>query len=202
MVIFSFDVDSVLLDTEEEILNHIDKVYNKKLTQKDVTHWTFYSENFPAVIDLFQDPNLYKNIKAIDGMVETMEKIVEHYGHSSIQLVTSSHEKVASSKEKALNSIFGHIKDWEHISIIHVGLKDHDENNPHHKHEHSIHTIMIDDAIHNIEGHINHHSDNKGILVDFGYGWNQDFEHPNVKRVKSPKELLDTVNHMLSNQNN
>ena len=63
MVIFSFDVDSVLLDTEEEILNHIDKVYNKKLTQKDVTHWTFYSENFPAVIDLFQDHPELKSLQ-------------------------------------------------------------------------------------------------------------------------------------------
>ena len=36
--------------------------------------------------------------------------------------------------------------------------------------------------------------DNKeAILVDFGYGWNQDFEHPLVTRISKPKEIITTL---------
>ena len=201
--LLSFDVDSVLLDTEEVIFERINAVYNRVINAKDVTHWTFYMENFPSILEYFGNPELYEKVKPIYEMIEVMREVIEIYGANNIQLITSSHSDMKEAKEAALRRFYGHLKDWEKIDIIHVGLKDEDmgegleSNISHHKHVFSENSILIDDAIHNIEDHLNHNHYNEAILVDFGYGWNQNFTHSRAIRAKSAGSILDIIKRKL-----
>jgi len=108
--LLSFDVDSVILDTEEVIFEYIYKNYGKKITSKDVTHWTYYIENFPSVLQYFGNPEIYEKVKAIAGMIKVMEEVVQEYGIERIQLITSSHEGIKTAKEEAINRYYGHIQ--------------------------------------------------------------------------------------------
>lgn len=44
-MLISLDVDSVLLKTEERVLEEIKNLYNIKLDLKDITYWNFYKDN-------------------------------------------------------------------------------------------------------------------------------------------------------------
>lgn len=196
--LLSFDVDSVLLDTEEVIFEYVKKNYNTVIGPKDVTHWTYYIENFPSVLQYFGNPEIYEKVEPIYDMIEVMSEVIELYGAENIQLITSSHEAISEAKEDAVNRYYGHLKDWDKIDIVHVGLNHESDGKSHHKHEYSENTILIDDAIHNIEDHLNYNHDNFGILVDFGYGWNQDFNNNRAPRAKSPSSILDIIKRKLS----
>lgn len=196
----SFDVDSVLFDTEAIIIKEIKEIYGVTITQKDVTHWDFYAENFPKILDKFASNNFYETVKKIEQMDNVLESIIEGYGINSLQLVTSTHSNVKNSKEEALNRLFSHIKGFEIIPIIHVGLKETGHvggEEVHHKYEYSKNTILIDDAIHNIHDHVEINKGDKGLLVDFGYGWNQNYENDNVFRVRTPNEIIEKINEII-----
>jgi hypothetical protein len=198
--ILSFDVDSVLLDTEEIIFEYIYENYQIKITSKDLTHWTYYIENFPSVLQYFGNPEIYEKVGPIVEMISVMEEVIKMYGAEQIQLITSSHKDIKQSKEDAINKFFGHLTDWEKIDVIHVGLGNFNNNDDsHHKHTFSENTILIDDAIHNIKDHLNYNHNNKGILVDFGYGWNQGFENKRATRATSPKMILETIKRLSKN---
>lgn len=202
--LLSFDVDSVLLDTEEVIFNRIKDEYNVVIGPMDVTHWTYYIENFPSILEYFGNPELYDKVEPIYEMIDVMAEVIELYGAENIQLITSSHSKMKDAKEMALKRFYGHLKDWDKIEVIHVGLKEdesgenHEPETPHHKHVFSENTILIDDAIHNMEDHLNYNHYNFGILVDFGYGWNQNFSSDRAPRAKSPKSILEIIKRRLS----
>ncbi len=192
-ILLSFDVDSVLLDTEEIIFEYILKNYGKKVTPKDVTHWSYYIENFPSVGEYFGNPEIYEKVLPIVEMIYVMEELVRLYGAECIQLITSSHGLIKEAKEAAINKYYGHIEDWDKIEIIHVGLNHVDDDVPHHKHIFSENTLLIDDAIHNIEDHLEYNYNNHGILVDFGYGWNQDYKNIRMIRATSAKMVLESI---------
>ena len=191
--LLSFDVDSVLLDTEEVIFKYIEKEYGKIITSKDVTHWTYYIENFPSVLEYFGNPEIYQKVEPVQGMIYIMEKVIKNYGSDKIQLITSSHEKIKEAKELAINRFYGHIEGWDNIDVIHVGLDHSSDENCHHKHFFSEDTILIDDAIHNMKDHLSYNHNNMGILVDFGYGWNQNYEDRRSRRVHSPEDIFKTI---------
>lgn len=190
--LISFDIDSVLLDTEKRIINFIKKEYNVSITQKEITHWDYYAMNFPKVIELFTKPELYDNVEAIKNMDKVLSKLISKVGSDKIQFITSSHSNIEKAKEETVLKLYKHIKDIEKIDFIHVGLKclNEKDTKSHNKFEYSNNTILIDDAIHNIDSHINFNEKNKGILVDFGYGWNQNYSHKNVIRANTTEDIL------------
>lgn len=194
-MLISFDVDSVLIDTESIILKKIKDIYNVDLTLKNVTYWDFYKDKYPLVLDVFQDINFYNNVNKIKDMDIILEKTIKMYGSHNIQLITSSSEVSAISKENCLNKHFGKIKDFNKINIIHVGLYD-DNNDSHHKHTYSKDTILIDDGIHNISSHVDLNK-NHGLLIDYGYGWNQNYEHNLVQRITSQYDIIKTLNSLI-----
>ena len=189
----SFDVDSVLLDTELVIFDYVWEEYDTRINAKDVTHWSYYIENFPSVSAYFGNPEIYKKVKPVKGMVDVVTRIVKKYGAKSIQLITSSHENVREAKDEALERFYGHIEGWKQIDTIHVGLSHLEGDTSHHKHIYSENTLMVDDAIHNMKDHLDYNHYNKGILVDFGYGWNQNYEDKRSYRVNSPSMLEETI---------
>lgn len=194
-MLISFDVDSVLIDTESIILKKIKDIYNVDLTLKNVTYWDFYKDKYPLVLDVFQDINFYNNVNKIKDMDIILEKTIKKYGSHNIQLITSSSEVSAISKENCLNKHFGKIKDFNKINIIHVGLYD-NNNDSHHKHTYSKDTILIDDGIHNISSHVDLNK-NHGLLIDYGYGWNQNYEHNLVQRITSQYDIIKTLNNLI-----
>jgi len=199
--LISFDADSVLLNTEDIIFDIINKIYHKRLKTMDVTDWDFYMRNYPIVFEYFNNPEFYDNVKPVEGMVEVLTKTILKYGAQNIQIVTSSSNNMKIGKEKALSRIFGHIPYWNKINIIHVGLKDDESSDiPHHKYEFSENTILIDDAIHNIDDHLNYNHYNKGLLIDFNYGWNQNYSHSRMIRIKKPEQILVELNNLINSE--
>ena len=58
----TFDVDSVLLKTEERVLEEIYKIYGVNLNLKDISYWNFYKDKYPLVLNFYNDkdyPYLY-----------------------------------------------------------------------------------------------------------------------------------------------
>lgn len=189
----TFDVDSVLLKTEERVLEEIYKIYGVNLNLKDVSYWNFYKDKYPLVLNFYNDKDFYKYIDKIENMDLVLDKLIKKYGYNNIQLVTSSNEILKNQKEEALNRHFNNVQNFNKLNIIHVGFYDEDEINlGHEKHFYTKDSILIDDAIHNIQGHIENNN-NIGLLVDYGYGWNQNFQHPLVKRVHKPLDILKFI---------
>jgi len=200
----SFDVDSVLLNTEATIIEFIKERYNTIITQKDIAHWNYYSENFPEVIKYFANPDLYKNATPVEGMQKVMKEMLEKYDPKSIQLVTSSHRNVEEAKNEALKKVYGHIPGFNEIDIIHVGLQTKKLDpleKPSNKNYYTKNTNLVDDTIHNIEDNLNHYETHNGILVDFGYGWNQNYVRNKAHRVNNAEELLTTLLTLLKEKN-
>ena len=188
----TFDVDSVLLQTEEKIIREIKRIYNKEITLMDITYWNYYKDYYPEVMKALEDINFYNDIKPINEMYITLEKIIERYGYKNIKFVTSSNNILQEQKEICLNRHFGNIKNFNKIEIIHVGLFLNQTDTHHEKYHYTKDTVLIDDAIHNIEPHV-YINNKEAILVDFGYGWNQNFDHSMVTRISKQKEIITTL---------
>ncbi len=196
-MLISLDVDSVLLKTEERVLEEIKNLYNIKLDLKDITYWNFYKDHYPLVLDFFNNTKFYDNVDKIDNMDIVLNSLIKKYGSNNIQLVTSSNEILAKQKEACLFKNFSNINHFNKLKIIHVGFYDEDEiNTQHEKYHYTKGTILVDDAIHNIESHIINNN-KEALIVDFDYGWNQNFEHKLVQRVKTPFEIIDNINNLL-----
>ena len=187
----SFDVDSVLLQTEDVILSYIKENYSVDLKTEDVTYWDFYKDNYPTVFThLFSDASLYEQVPAVSGMERVLEACLDEFGGSNIQFVTASHPNMVPSKEGALRKHFGHLSGYDDVEIVHVGMYGDVSTGCHNKFYYTDGSILIDDAIHNIEGHLEYNEKNKALLFDRGYGWNQGFAHSRVVRVGCPESTL------------
>ena len=86
----TFDVDSVLLKTEERVLEEIYKIYGVNLNLKDVSYWNFYKDKYPLVLNFYNDKDFYKYVDKIENMDLVLDKLIKKYGYNNIQLVTSS----------------------------------------------------------------------------------------------------------------
>lgn len=198
-MLISIDVDSVLLKTEEKIIEYIFEKYNKKISLKDISYWNYYKDNFPSVLNLFNDINFYNNIEMIADMDYVLENIINKYGYKNIQFVTSSTNISAKSKENVMFKHFNHINNFSKIEIIHVGLYDETDNSTkHEKYHYTKNTILIDDAIHNVDQHINNNK-KEALLIDYNYGWNQNYQNDLCFRINKQQDILNTLNKLLRN---
>jgi hypothetical protein len=170
----SLDFDSVLYGLDTIAIEFIKKEYGVRLTPMDINNWDFFKK-YPKVYTVFSNWELYKEAKLIDGAQEFFQTVVKNYGKENIQIVTSSPETIITDKNIMIENLFSF------DNVIHS----------YNKSKHTKGTILVDDALHNIECHVNTNN-NHGLLFDLGYGWNQlKLEnHPLVKRVKSYEETL------------
>lgn len=197
----TFDVDSVLLQTEEKIIREIKRIYNEEITLMDISYWNYYKDRYPKIMDLFNCKNFYKDISPVNNMNIILGKIIKKYGYNNIQLVTSTPNTLKIPKEECLNKHFGNIKNFSKIEIIHVGLYLDELNTNHEKHHFTKNTVLIDDAIHNIDSHVKNNN-KEALLIDYGYGWNQNYSHNLVTRIKNPNEILLYLNNLINLNNN
>lgn len=197
-MLISFDVDSVLLKTEEKIIKKIKELYNIEISLKDITYWNYYKDNFPLVMSFFEDKDFYNDIEIIDNMDIILKKIIKKYDYKNIQFVTSSTNISAKSKENVMFKHFNHIQNFSKINIIHVGLYDENDNSNNHyeKYHYTNNTILIDDAIHNIDKHIINNQ-KEALLIDYGYGWNQNYNHNLCYRINNTNDIIKTLNKLI-----
>jgi len=187
-----FDVDDVLLSSQNVLLSFLEKEYNKKLTTEDVTHWMFYHENYPKIVEYFKKQEFYTNNKPIDGMDEVLKFALDNF--KEVYFVTSSHPDIIDIKNKTLKKYYGDIQGYEKIQIHHVGLKTDDNDLDHSKAALCQEGILIDDALHNIKETLSTKK-TKTIIVDFNYGWNQEKIEDDINcfRAKKPIDIIDIL---------
>lgn len=192
----TFDVDSVLLKTEEKILKEIKKLYNKELSLNDITYWNFYKDNYPEVMKLFDDYNFYNDIEPVKYMDYILSNIIKEYGYNNIQIVTSTNKTLKQPKEICLDKHFGKIKNFNKIKIIHVGMYLEEDETNHEKYHYTKNTILIDDGLHNIIDHLEYNK-NHALLIDYNYGWNKNYNHNLMKRINNPHEIENNLKELI-----
>ena len=188
-----FDVDDVLLNTQDRIIQKVKELYGDELKISEIDSWDFYERKYPKIIDFFASAELYdENNKAISGMDFILQASLERY---DIKLVTSTHPNAREAKEKLLRKYFSHVPGFLNVPIHHVELKKQsDKAKKHSKRELCENSILIDDAIHNIEEALLN-SNTYCILVDFGYGWNKKdiSSYSRTIRATCPSDILRCI---------
>ena len=176
--IMTFDFDGVgwNLDKIMSQLVYID--YGIEYKTQDATYWAYFYEKYPKSTRCWTEWDLYKQAGFIEGFLEFFEEVKAIYGPDAIQFVTSSPESIQEEKTKMMTDILG-------VDVIHVTKEN--------KSKYTKGTILIDDAAHNIEDHLENTS-NKAILFDLHgtYGWSKHFNVCNIRsfRTHNYKELL------------
>lgn len=179
--IISIDFDDVLWDIQKGTSIFLKERYGYAPKKDEIPTWAFLVEEFPDVITAWSDWKYYGQGGIIDGSVEFINNLKEMVGKNSIQIVTASFPEIIDKKNELILDIFN----IEKVNIIHT--RD--------KHLFTTGTTLIDDAMHNILKHVDHNND-LGILVDFGYGWNQEpieLDNGNIFRAKSYKDILNLI---------
>lgn len=164
------DFDNVVYDLEKKNCQVVKDIYGVDLTPLDIHNWDFYRTHYPEVVNVWHNWDQYKDTSFFPGDVEFIEQLQAKY---DIAIVTASADEIIEPKDRMIYHRYGDIQ------IIHAKIK----------HLHTSEGILIDDAVHNILGHV---QNNKmpGIIVDRGYGWNQDFEHELVTRATNFDAIL------------
>ena len=163
----SLDFDSVLWDWHKNINIFLIENNIKELNSLDITHWDYIIENHPNAKITWESWEHYIKSGPIQSSIEFV-KILKRIFNGKIQIVTASHNNLIENKDKMIQEIYN-IE-----NIIHTSTK-------------SIYTknsILIDDAIHNINSHTKTNIKDYGILFDLNgnYGWNKEnIENNNFK---------------------
>jgi hypothetical protein len=173
----SIDFDCVLYDLST-ITNNFIKNHYGEVTHPDLIGWDYFNENFPLVVkECWNNPEEYSKGKFIVGAIEFMNELINLYGVDKLQIVTNSLPNVIDYKNQLIRETFSD------IDVIHTKEK----------WKYTKGTILIDDAIHNIEEHCNKNK-SLGIIFDLDgkYTWNhKSIDSSHVMRVKSYNEIID-----------
>lgn len=175
--IVSVDWDNVLYNLEDVNTQFVAQHYGDIITTMDVNDWEFYGQNYPEVIKIWGDWAKYSTGSFFPGDIEFIKTLQEKY---EVQIVTASYKEIADEKDIVAYQRYGDIR----VIHSHGG-----------KSQYTANSILIDDAMHNIDDHI---AVNKmpAILVDRGYGWNQSYqESALVKRAFCFESILTSLRH-------
>ena len=167
----SIDFDNVLYNLEGLNCKVTKDIYGVEITPKDIAYQDYYLDHYPEESKIWSSFEEYSKGSFFQGDKDFIEELKNKY---ELQIVTASAIEISEEKDKMIYERYGDIK------IIHTKEK----------YIHTKDSILIDDAIHNIKDHIEKNKD-PGILVDRGYGWNQNFEI--VPRVSSFKEIIKEI---------
>lgn len=178
----SLDFDDVLnrihLCTNAYLKEH----YGVEVDPKDIPTWSYLVDTYPKIVNAWGDFNYYGLSQPIEGSVNFVDTLKKLFGAHNIQIVTNTYPSIIIEKTNMIHKIYGV------ETIFHTSEK----------HKYTKGTILIDDAIHNIESHIKTNS--PGILFDLGYGWNQDKiedRHDNVYRANSYNDVLSILHKLI-----
>lgn len=171
----SLDFDNVLFDLESLNIKTVKEIYGVNMTAIDIDNWDFYQNNYPLIMNIWGDWNLYSKGSFFDGdqdFVQTLKKQFE------VQIVTASYETIEKQKDEMIYNRYGDIK------IIHTRTG---------KAPYTKDSILVDDGLHNVTDHININR-MPAILVDRQYGWNQNYIHALATRASDYDSILRQIN--------
>lgn len=179
----SLDLDDTLLDITTPAIAHVKEKHKVELTPQEITSWNFFSDHFPPVMTLWSKPETFANAKLIPGAITFVQKLINLVGKDNIQIVTASlSDDVITTK----NEIIKHkLFDLKVVHTKHLKKSLFTED-----------TILIDDALHNINDHIAT-TGCKGILYNRNniYGWNKIHAglHPNAIKAVSYNQIINII---------
>jgi 5'(3')-deoxyribonucleotidase len=169
----SIDVDDTLYNLTAGNLAVVKELYGDIVTPDMVNSWDYYHVNYPLVLNLWSDWNQYSKLPFFEGDVDFINQLRTEF---DIQLVTVSFPEIEVQKDAFLKDRYGDIK------IIHTREKS----------LVTVGSVLIDDAVHNIDCHVRTNS-MPAIIMDRSYGWNQGYSHHLVDRVCSFQEALTAI---------
>ena len=178
----SLDFDDVLNKIHVCTNAYLKEHYGVEINPKDIPTWAYLVERYPKIINAWGDFNYYGLSTPIEGSINFVETLKKIFGAHNIQIVTNTYPSIIIEKTKMIHQIYG-VEQIFHTSE---------------KYKYTKGTILIDDALHNIEAHIK--TDSPGIIFDLGYGWNQEKmeeQHENVYRAKSYNDVLKILHQMI-----
>lgn len=175
----SVDFDDVLYD-----LNYLNKKFIKEnygidIKSKDVTSFSYYYENYPKIMELWSNFDLYSKSGPIPDAVDFFKELREICKKDDLQIVTSSFDSIKEQKDEMIKDMFDFDK------VIHTKNKSQFTKN----------SLLIDDALHNIEDHVLTNN-NHAMIFDRDYGWNRNRNLERLKkvqRVHSYEDILKAI---------
>lgn len=174
----SLDADEMILNLNQGMINFIKKEYGKIYRPQDAINWEYVYKKYPKIIEMWASWELYSKLQPIEGAVQFVNDVKERVGDKGLQIVTSSPDSIQGPKVKMIQEMF----DIEKVFQVSNGTK---------KSTFTRGTILVDDALHNIDDHIK--TGSKGIIFNLNntYGWNkEDRNHPLIHRASNYKEVL------------
>jgi hypothetical protein len=176
----SLDFDEKLWDLHSATAPFIKKIYGVEVNKEDISYWEYMTDRFPRIKEAWGSWEVYKNGKPIEGSIDFVEILKYIFGEDRIQIVTATFPQIAKEKDELIKSIYKIDK------IIHTSTK----------YEFTKNSILMDDGLHNIIGHVAN-NDCPGIIFDRNYGWNQEKieeSTANVYRAKSYSSVISILN--------
>lgn len=176
----SLDFDEVIYNLRELTHNFVYKHYSV-LPETNNIGFGYYTDNFPLIYNCWGTEEEYSKGNLIQGAKEFVNELISIYSIDSIQIVTNSFDGVIDYKNNLIKELFGDIKviHTKNKSLVTTG------------------TILIDDALHNIEEHITNNINDYGIIFDLNYNWNQEKledKYNNIYRATSYDEVISLIN--------
>lgn len=164
----AIDIDNVICNTTEEIIHFInERLPNVHLEMEDITNYWIEKalpEEYQWIVPLaFEQKEVWKKVKLIDGAAEYIQKLYED-GHE-IYFATATTAENFRKKVGFLTRSFSFFPEdyvrMHSISIKHKQLLNVD--------------VLIDDYLNNLLGERRYYS------ICFSYPWNQDLPCSPVK---------------------
>lgn len=179
------DVDNVLNNLTEKALYVYNKRNGKNIQLTDITAYNFHDclpkEDADAIVDLFQEKELWDSLSPLAGAQKGLKRLVE-CGHD-IYLATATHPNNFVWKVEWLKKYFPFINQAHIIRIVHKGMLKCD--------------VMVDDSLGNLIDSSCHR-----IAID--YPWNQDKRKAyvyDIHKAKNLSEVVDIVNNIERKEN-
>lgn len=178
----AFDVDNVLCNTTECVINYInERIPTVNLKMEDIKEYWMEKalpEEYRWIVPLaFEQSDMWKNVKLIDGAAEVIEKLYRE-GHSIYFVTATTAEnfrKKLSFLQRSFPFLSEHYIKWHSISIKEKQLLDLD--------------VLVDDYQENLIGKRTYTS------LCYDYPWNREIKDngDTFRRVYNWNQIYDVI---------
>jgi len=177
--IISLDWDNVIYNLEQVNLDFVKEVYGVSEESVNIKTWSCYVDKYPEITSVWGDFSKYSRGELIPGAINFVKEL-KNRGYI-VQIITHSYESIIAEKELWMKINFPDIK------IIHA--KD--------KFLYSQNSILIDDAQHNVEQHLEYNKiKGESILFDYNgnYGWAKGYKGHKAQSYEKALSIIEKIN--------
>ncbi|MFA7287343.1 MAG: hypothetical protein WC055_00540 [Melioribacteraceae bacterium] len=161
------DFDSTLNNLAHEWVKYINTRYQANITVQHIKHWDWIEETFgKEANDFWKNPDIYSNIKPLEGAIDFVTELREQY---NVSIITHSWPGTEEAKDDNIKRFFGD------INVIHESEK----------HKVTRDGILIDDNPHTIVKH-----------CESNYQYGIVFTNNNLNSWSSIEIIKDDINNV------